>query len=81
MARQNVRRPSLQQSMSSAAQRGMFRMGFFGEVYAVLRKAEWPTRQEATRLTGVVIAVAGLIGAILGLLDFLFSILARKTLS
>jgi preprotein translocase subunit SecE len=81
MARQNVRRSSLQQSMSSAAQRSMFRLGFFGEVYAELRKAEWPTRQEATRLTGVVIAVAGLIGVILGLLDFLFSILARNTLS
>ncbi|MDE2801340.1 MAG: preprotein translocase subunit SecE [Chloroflexota bacterium] len=81
MARQTVRRQSLQQSMSSAAQRGMFRLGFFGEVYAELRKAEWPTRQEATRLTGVVIAVAGLVGAILGLLDFLFSILARNTLS
>ena len=81
MARQNARRQSLQQSMGSAAQRNMFRLGFFGEVYAELRKAEWPTRQEATRLTGVVIAVAGLIGVILGLLDFLFSILARNTLS
>ena len=81
MARQNARRQSLQQSMGSAAQRSMFRLGFFGEVYAELRKAEWPTRQEGTRLTGVVIAVAGLIGVILGLLDFLFSILARNTLS
>ena len=56
-------------------------MGFFGEVYAELRKAEWPTRQEATRLTGVVIAIAGLVGVILGVLDFLFGLLARNTLS
>ena len=81
MARQNTQRTSLQRSMSSAVQRKMFRLGFFGEVYAELRKAEWPTRQEATRLTGVVIAIAGLVGAILGVLDFLFVLLARNTLS
>ena len=81
MARQNARRSSLQQSMGSAAQSRMFRMGFFGEVYAELRKAEWPTRQESTRLTGVVIAIAGLVGVILGVLDFLFGLLARNTLS
>jgi preprotein translocase subunit SecE len=81
MARQNARKPSLQQSMGSAAQSRMFRMGFFGEVFAELRKAEWPTRQESTRLTGVVIAIAGLVGLILGVLDFLFGLLARNTLS
>ena len=81
MARQNVRKSSIQQSMGSAAQSRMFRMGFFGEVYAELRKAEWPTRQESTRLTGVVIAIAGLVGVILGVLDFLFGLLARNTLS
>jgi len=81
MARQNARRSSLPQSMGSAAQSRMFRMGFFGEVYAELRKAEWPTRQESTRLTGVVIAIAGLVGVILGVLDFLFGLLARNTLS
>jgi preprotein translocase SecE subunit len=74
MARQNARKPSLQQSMGSAAQSRMFRMGFFGEVFAELRKAEWPTRQESTRLTG-------LVGLSLGALDFLFGLLARNTLS
>jgi len=81
MARQDSRRTSLQQSMGSAAQNRMFKMGFFGEVYAELRKAEWPTRQEATRLTGVVITIAGLVGLILGILDFLFGLLAQNTLS
>ena len=71
----------MQQSMGSAAQNRMFKMGFFGEVYAELRKAEWPTRQEATRLTGVVITIAGLVGLILGILDFLFGLLAQNTLS
>jgi preprotein translocase subunit SecE len=81
MARQNVQKPPLRQRMGSAAQSRMFRMGFFGEVFAELRKAEWPTRQESTRLTGVVIAIAGLVGLILGVLDFLFGLLARNTLS
>ena len=46
---------------------------FFGEVANELRKVTWPTREETTRLTIVVIAVAASIGIALGLLDLLFA--------
>ncbi|MEX0762867.1 MAG: preprotein translocase subunit SecE [Dehalococcoidia bacterium] len=46
---------------------------FFGEVFSELRKVNWPTRPEATRLTVLVIAISATIGAILGLVDMLFS--------
>jgi preprotein translocase subunit SecE len=46
---------------------------FFGEVISELRKVNWPTRQEATRLTVLVLTVSVAIGIFLGLLDNLFS--------
>ena len=43
------------------------------ETIAELKKVNWPTRQEATRMTGLVLAVVAVTGALLGLLDFAFS--------
>jgi preprotein translocase subunit SecE len=45
---------------------------FFGEVRDELKKVVWPTRQETTRLTLVVITVSLLVGLFLGGLDFIF---------
>jgi preprotein translocase SecE subunit len=45
-----------------------------------LRRAEWPTRREAIRLTGIVIALAGVIALALGFIDFVFNILGRSFL-
>jgi len=54
---------------------------FVRESRIELRKVVWPTRQEATRLTLVVIAVSAGVGLILGGFDFgiaqLFSIVAH----
>jgi preprotein translocase SecE subunit len=55
---------------SQANARGFKPLGFLGEVVSELRKAVWPTREETTRLTWVVLIVATLVGAILGLYDF-----------
>ena len=46
---------------------------FFAEVYSELRKVTWPTRQVATRLTLLVIALSATIGVFLGLIDMLFA--------
>lgn len=46
---------------------------FFGEVFSELRKVSWPTRQEATRLTVMVIALSATIGLFLGLVDMAFA--------
>ena len=38
-----------------------------------LKKTRWPSRSEATRLTLLVLAIAGAIGIILGIIDMGFS--------
>ncbi len=53
------------------------RLKFFGEVISELRKAVWPTRQEATRLTIMVIVVAVAMGLFLGAVDYGFTQMAR----
>jgi len=43
------------------------------ETLAELRKVNWPTRQEALRMTGLVLVVVGITGLLLGFLDFVFA--------
>ena len=49
------------------------RFSFFTEVIAELRKVQWPTRQEALRLSLLVLVVSVIVGAILGALDLAFA--------
>jgi preprotein translocase subunit SecE len=49
------------------------KLSFFGEVVGELRKARWPTRQEALRLSMIVLIVCAVVGAILGGLDYGFT--------
>ncbi len=49
------------------------RFSFFPGVVAELRKAHWPTRQEALRLSILVLVVCAVVGAILGALDLAFT--------
>ena len=46
---------------------------YFKETRAEVRKVSWPTRQEALRLTLVVLAVTISMAIILGILDYVFS--------
>lgn len=48
------------------------RFSFFTEVVAELKKAHWPSRQEALRLSTLVFIVCATVGAILGALDYGF---------
>ncbi|HNT29980.1 MAG TPA: preprotein translocase subunit SecE [bacterium] len=43
---------------------------FIKEAIAELKKVSWPTRQEALRLTGMILIAAIISGAIIGLVDF-----------
>ena len=45
---------------------------YYRETIGELRKVTWPTRQEATSLTIVVLIVIAAMSAFLGLLDFIF---------
>jgi len=45
---------------------------YYRETIGELKKVTWPTRQEATNLTIVVLIVIAAMSAFLGLLDFIF---------
>jgi preprotein translocase subunit SecE len=47
------------------------------DVRSELRKVVWPTRQEAFKLTAVVIGLSVIVGLYLGLLDLIFAELVR----
>jgi preprotein translocase subunit SecE len=49
------------------------RFHFLVEVVAELRKAHWPSRQEALRLSGLVLAIIIVVGFILYGLDLAFT--------
>jgi len=46
---------------------------YFKETRAELRKVTWPTREEAMRLTLVVIVTILVMAVILGLLDYIYA--------
>ena len=50
---------------------GLFQ--FFGEVISELKKVTWPSREETTRLTMLVIAISVVIGIALGVIDLMFT--------
>lgn len=56
----------------SAKQSGS-RFGFIGETINELKKVVWLTKREAAYLTGLVILVAGIVGIILGAIDYGFT--------
>ena len=46
---------------------------FLIEVRSELRKVVWPTREESTKLTSLVVGISIVVGFFLGGLDFLFT--------
>lgn len=60
-------------SKAVARKRQLGIVRYFRETIAELRKVNWPTRQEATQLTVIVLVVVSLMSMLLGVLDLLFS--------
>ena len=58
-------------SVAIQARKPRFR--FFRQLVEELRKVHWPTRQEAMRLSLLVLVLCAIMGAILGGLDFGFT--------
>ena len=54
------------------------RLAFIGDTISELRKVVWPTRQEAMRLTVMVLIVCVVVGIILGTIDYGFAELISK---
>jgi len=46
-----------------------------------LRKVEWPSREEGTKLTAAVIGLSAVVGIFLGSVDFIFQELFRFLIS
>ncbi len=53
---------------------------FTRETIGELRKVTWPTTTEALNLTRIVLIVLVVMAAVLGALDYIFSILITKVL-
>jgi len=51
---------------------------FFSEARQELRHVNWPTRQEAIRLTGIVIGLSVGLAVFLGGFDYLFSFVIKN---
>ncbi len=54
---------------------------YFRETTGELKKVNWPTRQEATNLTVIVLLVIVSMALFLGSLDLLFSFLVSRLLA
>jgi preprotein translocase subunit SecE len=54
---------------------------FFTESWTELRHVNWPTRQEAVRLTSVVIGISLGIAVFLGLFDYLFTTILKAAIT
>ena len=48
---------------------------YFRETYFELKKVSWPTRREAVNLTVIVILVTTFLAIMLGLLDWIYSMI------
>ena len=77
MAQARGRNP-LRGVMDEGQPRRRGRLSFIGEIYSELTKVTWPSREEAARLTLLVIAVSAAVGAFLALWDFGFSQLVER---
>lgn len=77
MAQARGRNP-LRGVMDEGQPRRRGRLSFIGEIYGELTKVTWPSREEAARLTLLVIAVSTAVGAFLALWDFGFSQLVER---
>ena len=62
----------------SAAKRSGSRFKFISDTIAELKKVVWLTRREAAYLTVLVLIVSVTVGAILGIIDFVFTKLVNN---
>jgi preprotein translocase subunit SecE len=56
-------------------------VNYYRETVGELKKVVWPTREEAIRLTSIVLVVITVMAIVLGTFDFLFAQLVRFLIS
>ena len=75
-ARGNPLKGVLDGGSSTRRSRGLF--AFIGEVWTELSRVTWPSRETATRLTMLVLAVTVVAAIFLGIWDFGFTQIADR---
>jgi preprotein translocase subunit SecE len=78
-AEERVSKTSLGQQIQPKPDNAIVR--YFKETRAEIRKVTWPTRQEATNLTLIVLAVTVAMAIFLGAVDYVFANLIRLLVS
>jgi preprotein translocase SecE subunit len=78
-ARQEKRRERKPAAKKEARQRGRI-ANFFVQVWAELRRVQWPDRSQVTQATGVVVVFCFIAGAFLAFWDFVFGKLVTSLL-
>ncbi len=68
-----ARNAGMPRRLGSGVVRRALTLRYFGDIVSELRRVTWPTREETTRLTIMVIAVAATVGLFLGLVDMAFA--------
>ncbi|MBN17964.1 MAG: preprotein translocase subunit SecE [Chloroflexi bacterium] len=68
-----VRDTGLRRKVSSQASKKIFSFSIIADVVGELNRVTWPTREETTRLSIMVITVAVIVGIFLGVIDLGFS--------
>ena len=77
MAQTRGRNP-LRSMMDEGQVRRRGRLALIGEVYGELTKVTWPSREDAARLTLLVLGVSAVVGVFLALWDMGFSELVER---
>ncbi len=77
MAQARGRNP-LRSMMDEGQVRRRGRLALIGEVYGELTKVTWPSREDAARLTLLVLGVSAVVGVFLALWDMGFSELVER---
>ncbi len=77
MAQARGRNP-LRAVMDEGQARRRGRFAFLGEIYGELTKVTWPSREDAARLTLLVLGVSVFMGIFLGLWDLGFGELVER---
>jgi len=54
---------------------------YIGDLRQEYKRINWPSRNEAFRMSGVVIAISLVVAAFLGALDFLFATILEKIIA
>lgn len=79
MAKTPLRGGAIRQPVAQAGQR-LLRWQFFAETWGEMRKVNWPSREDAVRLTVVVIAISLAMSLFLGIADFIFTVAVNRGL-